>query len=246
MVQIRLILLLVLALTLAGCARPSVQPFAEATKLMRDAIATAGTRVVEVMDGAADAANDPAERQTIRAQANELKRQWQIRLAVCDASVAYASALETVMQKRMSDRAFVRAIVAAFEPLIALHATGPPFAQIGLVVHDALGGVATARTMAEAVRQADPLIDRIAHLLEQDLTDLAAIQRVHAMQREHTAGADPTAALINTTRDALRAWREAHSMLLNALRFGHRLDPAAINAHINVLREALEQMRGAR
>lgn len=174
----------VFVLLIAGCQLPNVQPYADATVQLRDAIEATGEVTIARVKGDdnpfdSESAPEPGDPDY---EAWELAQLWQVRLAAADALLAYADALAdiTAAGKAAGDNArqVGNVITEIAGDLPGVSAPSSEVVALAVKLGEAAIKVKAARDLAQAVERAQPAVEGIADVLENDLDDMLSIYQV--------------------------------------------------------------------
>ena len=185
----KLLLPAVLAL-LTGCATlPDITPYRDATLQLRSAVVAGGNAVQSGLESAAASyEKEDATAAKIREEADKFSVEWQARIKGADALVAYSEAVTDIARSGTEGAASARLLADALTGL----ATGvgvvlPPAGTVATVTDVATfvyGHIAVARaakSLDQALQSAQPVVDRAATVLSQDLQ--ASLDILHAARR---------------------------------------------------------------
>ncbi len=167
-----------LALLVAGCQVPDLQPYAEATAQLRDTIRVAGDVTVARVKGDQSPFDPghPPDPQDPAYGAWELQQLWQIRLTAANALVTYADALANITAAGRTRGDNARDVAAALREIGAslpgVNAPSQEVVALAATLGEVAGQVQAARDLAQAVERAEPAVEAMAAVLEQDLDDL--------------------------------------------------------------------------
>lgn len=172
--KLRLRLLGLGLLLVAGCATPDLRPFAEATDSVASGIRQGGDRIV------ADLAREPSLSGTTP---DALQAEWGVRKQAADALVAYSGSLAAIAEASAHRKAHAAALHESLQTLagsipgvnLAAGAGGEAFRS----VISAIIEVKAARDLAAAVRAADPAIQTLAAALKADFASISTIHLSH-------------------------------------------------------------------
>jgi len=179
-------LLMMLAL-LTGCQLPDAGPFVDGTAQLRSAVAAGGAAVEQELRHQLDATES----------ADELKKNWEARNKAMTAVMRYAQSLAAIVAAGNEGAASAGKVADAVKNLaaaadIAIPATSEAVelaSDIGKFLYEQIARVRAAKQLAKALDQAQPAIERIAHLMRQDLADLDVIaQAVGSLEALETIG----------------------------------------------------------
>jgi hypothetical protein len=175
----RLLAGLAFALLLSGCQTPDLKPFAEASDALVSGINQGGDMAINPLAGQAVMVNGVLVAPGAPEHpANKLASLWAGRRAAADSILAYSQSLAAINEAAANRKANASALVDSVRHL----ASAIPGVSVGsnaagdLVVF-ALGAgieVKAWHDMAAAVKAADPAVQAIAGLLQQDFTALSA------------------------------------------------------------------------
>lgn len=184
-----LLLPAVLAL-LAGCASlPDVAPYRDATLALRSAVVAGGNAVQSGLESAAASyeAGDPTAKQ-IEEQSDRFGTEWRARVAGADALLAYTEAVADIARSGTQGDASARALADALTGLASgVGIVLPPAGTVATLtdaaafIHGHIAVVRAARSLDQALQSAQPVVDRVATVLSQDLQ--AALDILHAARR---------------------------------------------------------------
>ena len=183
----------VLVLFVAGCRLPSVQPYANATAELRDAVETTGEVTVARMKGDSEPFDpkNPPEPTDPAYPAWELAQAWEVRLAAAGALVTYADALADITAAEEASADNMRDLAGAIDEIAAsLPGVAAPSQEV-VALATKLGEIAlevkAAHDLAEAVERAQPAVEGIADILSQDWDDMLVLyQTAHRMHVKDT------------------------------------------------------------
>jgi hypothetical protein len=184
------LLLPALLALLTGCAAlPDMTPYRDATLQLRSAVVAGGNAVQSGLDSAAASyeAGDPTAKQ-IKAESDRFGAEWQARIEGADALVSYSEAVTDIVRSGTEGAASAHSLADALTGL----ATGvgvvlPPAGTVATVTDVATfvyGHIAVARaakSLDQALQSAQPVVDRVATLLSQDLQ--SSLKILHAARR---------------------------------------------------------------
>jgi hypothetical protein len=177
---------------LTGCAAlPDMSPYRDATVQLRSAVVAGGNAVQSGLDSAAASyeAGDPTAKQ-IKEQSARFSAEWRARIEGADALLAYSEAVTDIARSATEGAASARSLADALTQL----ATGvgivlPPAGTVATVTDAAAfvyGHIAAARaanSLDQALQSAQPVVDRVATVLSQDLQDsLVILRAAHDLQ----------------------------------------------------------------
>ena len=185
----KLLLPAMLAL-LTGCAAlPDMTPYRDATLQLRSTVVAGGNAVQSGLESAAASyEKGDATATKIREEAAKFNVEWQARIKGADALVAYSEAVTDIARSGTEGAASARSLADALTGL----ATGvgvvlPPAGTVATVTDVATfvyGHIAVARaamSLDQALQSAQPVVDRAATVLSQDLQ--ASLDILHAARR---------------------------------------------------------------
>ena len=183
----------VLFVFIAGCHLPNVQPYAEATAELRDAIEATGEVTVARMKGDSEPFDpeNPPEPADPAYPAWELAQAWDVRLAAANALVTYADALADITAAEEASADNMRDLAGAINEIAAsLPGVAAPSAEV-VALATKLGEIAievkAAHDLAEAIERAQPAVEGIADILAQDWDDVLVLyQAAHRMHVKDT------------------------------------------------------------
>lgn len=164
---------LIVCMALAGCQLPDVGPFVEGTAQLRGAVAASGAAVEQELRHGLGADE----------YADKLKTDWEARNASMIAMLRYAQSLSEIVAAGNEGSASAGKVADAVRGLAeaaGIAIPGSPAAAA--VATDAVkflyGQIATIRAadqLAGALDEAQPAVEKIAHLMRRDLEDLEVI-----------------------------------------------------------------------
>ena len=185
----KLLLPAMLAL-LTGCAAlPDMTPYRDATLQLRSTVVAGGNAVQSGLESAAASyEKGDATATKIREEADKFNVEWQARIKGADSLVAYSEAVTDIARSGTEGAASARSLADALTGL----ATGvgivlPPAGTVATVADVATfvyGHIAVARaakSLDQALQSAQPVVDRVATVLSQDLQ--ASLDILHAARR---------------------------------------------------------------
>ena len=185
----KLLLPAMLAL-LTGCAAlPDMTPYRDATLQLRSTVVAGGNAVQSGLESAAASyEKGDATATKIREEADKFNVEWQARIKGADALVAYSEAVTDIARSGTEGAVSARSLADALTGL----ATGvgvvlPPAGTVATVTDVATfvyGHIAVARaakSLDQALQSAQPVVDRAATVLSQDLQ--ASLVILHAARR---------------------------------------------------------------
>lgn len=206
---IRLLPFLAPLWALSACAPlPDVSPFATATRQVASAVRTSGDTAVSVVAEA----YSPA-------RAEDLRAAWEVRDSTMDALVRYSNSLVAIVQGHNDARGSAATLGRSVEDLataagLIAPGGGPAVGiakEVFTLVTAQIQGVKAARSLEDALRAAQPVVDAAAEHLgrrlvraragdqpSNDVTDLAALfdGAESKVQTEQLAATQATADLI--------------------------------------------------
>jgi hypothetical protein len=172
------LLLVAFVLSIAGCQMPNVQPYADATARLRDAIQVAGETTVARLKGDRkpfDLENPPRPGDDAY-PAWELSQLWEIRLAAANALVAYADSLSDITaagnQAGGNAQKLGTTISGLASGLAGVSAPSQEVVALAAKLTELAIKVKASHDLAKAVERAQPAVEGIAELLTKDLDDL--------------------------------------------------------------------------
>ena len=179
----------VLAL-LTGCATlPDMSPYRDATLQLRSTVVAGGNAVQSGLESAAASyEKGDATAAKIREEADKFNAEWQARIVGADALVAYSEAVTDIARSGTQGAASAHSLADALTGLAAgVGVVLPPAGTVATVTDVATfvyGHIAVARaakSLDQALQSAQPVVDRVATLLSQDLQ--ASLDILHAARR---------------------------------------------------------------
>lgn len=185
----KLLLPALLAL-LTGCATlPDMTPYRDATLQLRSAVVAGGSAVQSGLESAAASyeVGDPTAKQ-IKEVSDRFNTEWRARIEGADALLAYTEAVTDIVRSGTEGAASARSLADALAGL----ATGvgivlPPAGTVATVtdiaafVYGHITVARAAKSLDQALQSAQPVVDRVATLLSQDLQ--ASQDILHAARR---------------------------------------------------------------
>jgi hypothetical protein len=158
-------------LVLGGCASlPDVGPFVEATSQYRSAVVAGGMAV------------DSELRATTKEKAAEFAKEWAVRIQATDALVSYSRSIAAIVASGTQGAEAARSVADSLKGLASgVGVTVPPAGAVGVAadaaafVYGKIAGVRASAALGEALKNATPVIDRIAATMAMDLDDAQTI-----------------------------------------------------------------------
>ena len=185
----KLLLPAMLALLMGCAALPDMTPYRDATLQLRSTVVAGGNAVQSGLESAAASyEKGDATATKIREEAAKFNVEWQARIKGADALVAYSEAVTDIARSGTEGAASARSLADALTGL----ATGvgvvlPPAGTVATVTDVATfvyGHIAVSRaakSLDQALQSAQPVVDRAATVLSQDLQ--ASLDILHAARR---------------------------------------------------------------
>jgi hypothetical protein len=171
--------LAIFSLLLVGCRTlPDAAPFAEASLRVRTAVASSGDAVVAQMRSVTETDDSGSPVRILDAQADALESAWNQQVAHLDATVQYARSIQAVIDAGNSGAQSARAIADSVSRLAGAVGIVPGAQAVGTAtdvaafVYAQVARVRAARTLEEALDHADPAVQRIAALIDDNLAQL--------------------------------------------------------------------------
>jgi hypothetical protein len=156
----------------AGCHTPDIAPFVDATVQLRSAIAASGSSVESELRLMSDGAD----------YADQLHSKWPVRVGAADALVSYASSLKGIVDAGEKGSASAQSLADSLKALSGAAGIAVPPAGAATVAADAasfvyghIARVQAAKSLKEALVNAQPAIERIAACLIEDFKDMHGI-----------------------------------------------------------------------
>lgn len=172
---------LALVLTIAGCPIPNVQPYADATAQLRNAIQITGETTVACVKGDREPFDlkKPPRPGDDTYSAWELAQLWEIRLVAANALVAYADALADITAAGNQAASNAQRLGSTIDEItLSLQGVSAPSQEVVALVSkltELAIKVKATQDLAKAVELAQPAVEGIAELLTKDLGDLLII-----------------------------------------------------------------------
>jgi len=158
-----------LGTSLAGCASlPEAQigPFVDTSIELHSAVAASGSAVTFEL----------RQMQGGETQAERFAKLWPVRVQATEALVQYATSLKAIVDSGQQGQAAARGVANGLTALsrdvgITLPAAGVAgvATDTAAFVYGQIAAVRASRTLAEALKNAQPVVDRITVLMAQDL-----------------------------------------------------------------------------
>jgi uncharacterized protein YoaH (UPF0181 family) len=176
----RALLAIPLLLLAAGCAPlPTAQPFVDATRQYRASLASGGAVLEQQLAeaGGADAAT-------------RFAGQWETRVRAADALVSYSKAIAAVADSGGRGAESAQRIADSAQTLagaVGLTAPGAAAAvatDTAAFIYAQIAAARAARSLADALTQAQPAVERIAGIMAKDLADAETLLRAAVKLRE--------------------------------------------------------------
>lgn len=157
---------------LLGCQNPSIGPFVDATVQVRSSVAATGSAVESELRLMPDG----------QEYAEQLNKLWPIRVETADALVAYASSLKAIVDAGDQGTASAQSLAESVKTLAGSVGIAVPPAGVAVVaadaasfVHGHIARVRAARSLHEALVNAQPAVERVAAHFAKDLKDMRVI-----------------------------------------------------------------------
>lgn len=164
----------------AGCASlPSAGPFVDATRQYRSTLATGGVALEQQL---ADAGSSDS--------AKRFAKEWEARVRAADALVAYSKSIAAVADSGARGAESAQRIADSAQSLAGAVGLSLPAAaastavDTGTFVYAQIAAARAARSLGEALTQAQPAVERIATIMAADLNDAEAILRAAVKLKE--------------------------------------------------------------
>jgi len=164
-----------LVLAAGGCKLPDLSPFAEATASVHTATVEAGSIVVEDLEHLARLETEDPE---FEGYPVRFRQEWQERLALMGDLVGYSDALAAVVSSAGQFGENASSLADSVSSLLGAAGLDPaavlPAAAVQTVVSagEAIVTVKAQRDLAVAVELADPGIQEVARLVDEDLAEI--------------------------------------------------------------------------
>jgi hypothetical protein len=189
------VLLAALLAVAGGCQLPDIQPFADATIQVRTAAVTSGRAVNDDFRLAVER-TDPAGRADLEQLQKDFRTAWQARDAALTAMVDYANALVEITSAAGSARDTIDGLATAVGelsksagiPLDPRNEAGSMIVDAAKFITAQIEVMVAQRALDGAMREAQPIIDRIAAKLVEDLDSMRRLSLDFAeLERNHLA-----------------------------------------------------------
>lgn len=176
----RALLAAALLLLAAGCAPlPTAQPFVDATRQYRASLAAGGGVLEQELAEAGGA--EAAQR---------FAKSWELRLRAADALVSYSKAIAAVADSGSRGAESAQRVADSAQTLAGAVGLAAPGAAAAVATDTAafiyaqIAAARAARSLADALGQAQPAVERIAGIMARDLADAEALLRAAVKLKE--------------------------------------------------------------
>jgi hypothetical protein len=178
-IQNKAVTFCLLVLTTAGCQMPNVQPFAEATAQLRQAVITTGNLTLTAMRATPypDDKGQVIPLNSTNHPTNRLANAWAIRTRAMDALVNYSDSLAQVVAAGQSAEKTAANLVNSVSNIADTMTGGEGFSDeagaLAMLIIKNGGQLKAAHAVDQAVTAAHPTVAGIGRIVKKDLNSLA-------------------------------------------------------------------------